>query len=112
MDSREMLEWMWQPRPESPVTYLGQQCLSKEITNVLGFKGHDFEGIPWQLFFDAKSKQPMLGFSGEGNPESDGSTALSFSVENYKTVSAFNKVSKDFYPSECLNDYDFEGVPQ
>lgn len=23
MDSREILEWMWQPREESPVNYLG-----------------------------------------------------------------------------------------
>ena len=77
MDAREILQWMWQPREQSPVNYMGAQCLSLEQQNVLGFKGIDTEGIPWQTFFDAKTKQPIKGFSGEGNPESEsGSTII------------------------------------
>ena len=30
MDAREILQWMWQPREESPVNYMGHQCLSLE----------------------------------------------------------------------------------
>ena len=56
MDSRRMLEWIWQPSDESPVSYMGLQCLSEEEPNVYGFKGYDAEGIPWQTFFDTKSK--------------------------------------------------------
>lgn len=30
MDAREILQWMWQPREQSPVNYMGAQCLSLE----------------------------------------------------------------------------------
>lgn len=46
-----MLEWIWQPSAESPVTYMGLQTLRLEedgsLYNALGFKGYDAEGIPW-----------------------------------------------------------------
>jgi hypothetical protein len=68
----------------------------------------DTEGIPWQTFFDAKTRQPIIGFSGEGNPESEnGSTIIRFDIDKYKIVSAFENQDSDFYPLECVKDYEF-----
>lgn len=47
MDSRRMLDWLWQPSLESPVTYMGLQCLHLENQTVHGFSGTDSEGVPW-----------------------------------------------------------------
>ena len=116
MDARRMLEWIWQPRADSPVSYMGLQCLAGDKlaegsqNDVYGFKGYDAEGIPWQTFFDQKTKQPIIGFSGDGDPES-GATQIEFRVDQYKIVSAFN-INDDFYPMECVQDYNFEGIPQ
>ena len=87
---------------------MGLQCLSEEESNVYGFKGYDAEGIPWQTFFDKKSKQPVVGFSGDGDPEV-GSTLIEFRINKYKIVSSFD-INDDFYPIECVKDYNFEGV--
>ena len=77
MDARSILEWVWQPRPESPVTYMGPQCLSEEEPNVYGFKGRDTGGILWQTFFDMKTRLPIKGYSGD--PE-EGSTLVELTI--------------------------------
>ena len=89
---------------------MGPQCLTKD-KNVYGFKGYDAEGIPWQTFFDSKTKLPILGISGDGEPET-GSTRIEFEVEKYKIVSSFDPHDESFFPLECVKDYNFEGVDQ
>ena len=93
-----ILEWIWQPRTESPVTYMGAQCLAETKQNVLGFKGYDTEGIPWQTFFDTKTRLAIKGYSGEGNPEEGGSTLIELLVDQHKVVSAFEHQDSEFYP--------------
>ena len=57
---------------------------------MLGFRGKDTQGIPWQTYFDAKTRQPIIGFSGEGNPKGgDGSTRIVLDIDKYKIVSSF-----------------------
>ena len=124
MDTKSILEWIWQPHAESPITYMGHQCLRTPINddstneeenhvNVLGFKGYDAEGIPWQTFFDQKTKKPLIGFSGDGDPEL-GSTQIEFRVDNFVIVGGggFDEQDADFYPMVCVKDYNFEGIPQ
>lgn len=112
MTSRQILDWIWQPRPESPVTYMGPQCLSEEQQNVLGFKGIDTEGIPWQTFFDKKTKLAVKGFSGSGDPEEGGSTRIELTVDKHQVISDFKTNDAEFYPFECLKDYQFEVIDQ
>jgi len=78
---------------------------------VYGFKGYDAEGIPWQTFFDSKTKQPILGFSGDGDPEV-GSTLIKFEIDRHKVVSAYDPADESFFPIECVKDYNFEGIDQ
>ena len=115
MFPRNILEWLWQPHHDNPVTYMGPQCLKtsdeEDNATVLGFKGYDAEGIPWQTFFDQKTKKPLIGFSGDGDPEL-GSTQIEFRVDNYMIVGGFDENDADFYPMVCVKDYNFEGIPQ
>ena len=77
MNSRQILNWIWQPRPESPVNYMGPQCVSWMHNDLHGFRGIDTEGIPWQIFFDNRTRTALIGFSGEGiSDDSSGSTQI------------------------------------
>lgn len=113
MTAKQILNWIWQPRSESPLHYRGLQCASWTDMDVHGFSGTDTQGIPYQTFFDAKTKLPVKGFSGEGITEdSSGSTKIEFDVHNHKVVSKFKNKDGEFYPLECLKDYEFEAVDQ
>ena len=116
MDARSLLEWVWFPRDESPVTYMGLQTLrlpeDGSLYNVHGFKGFDTEGIPWQTFFEAKTKKPLYGVSGEGGDGEDGTTLIEFFIDKYQAVNSFSMEDTDFYPVECIQDYNFEAIDQ
>ena len=113
MTSKGILDWIWQPHDDSPSSYMGPQCLSKDHPNVYGFRGIDSEGIPWQTFFDAKTKLAIKGFSGEGtNEDESGTTKIELTVDKHKIVSQFAGNENEFYPFECLKDYEFQPVDQ
>ena len=113
MNSRQLLEWMWQPRLESPVTFMGPQCLSEARQNVYGFKGYGADGIPWQTFFDASTRLAIKGFSGSGNPEeTGGSTLITFTVDEHKPIQQFTNEADEFYPRECVSNYKIEIVDE
>ena len=61
---------------------MGLQSLPRDEGNwsvdVHGFKGTDSEGIPWQTFFDVKTKSPIMGFSGDGDTAGEGATRIEF----------------------------------
>ena len=70
IDVNEILDWVWTPRAENTVTiFMGEQCLTEEIQDVLGFKGLDADNIDWQTFFDAKTKLIRKAVSGGGVDE-------------------------------------------
>jgi len=112
MSSRRILEWIWQPHPHSPVSYMGRMSLW-DGTDVHGFKGSDTEGVPWQTFFDNKTRLPIKGYSGDGDPDAGGSTLIELTVEKHKVISAFDVNDGEFYPSACLkDDHEFEAYDQ
>ena len=91
---------------------MGLQCLHLENQTVHGFSGTDSEGVPWQLFFDSKTKKPIYGVSGAGDPNSeDGSTQVELYITAYKPVGAFGtETATEFLLPKCLQDYQFDGV--
>jgi len=91
---------------------MGRQCLWDEQKNVYGFRGTDTEGIPWQTFFDYDTKLAYKGYSGSGDPENGGSTLMELKVSKHKVISDFAEDDAEFYPQECLKDYQFEVIDQ
>lgn len=85
---------------------MGLQTLRLEedgsLYNALGFKGFDAEGIPWQTFFDAKTKKPIYGVSGGGDDGESATTVIELFVNKYQTIGAFALEDTDFYPAECI----------